>query len=114
MKRCFTRNGRVHRGWRLAQIQHHIKYYVGEVMAKNRSFYQDITEIAETRMTELIRQAEEWEARNLTFPNAGSYFRACAFTIYLAWCDVTDGLHTQNDLERLEALARGTSWVFEY
>jgi hypothetical protein len=82
-------------------------------MAKNRSFYQDLTEIAESRITELIRQADEWEAQALTFPNSGSYFRACAFTIYLAWRDVTDGLHTERDLERLEALAHGTSWVYE-
>jgi hypothetical protein len=83
-------------------------------MAKNRSFYQDLTEIAESRISELIRQAEEWEAQDRTFPNSASYFRACAFTIYLAWRDVTDGLHTENDVERMEALARGTSWVREY
>jgi hypothetical protein len=77
-------------------------------MAKNCSFYQDLTEIAESRITELIRQAEEWEARDTTFPNSASYFRACAFTIYLAWRDITDGLHTENDLKRLKALAHDT------
>jgi hypothetical protein len=82
-------------------------------MAQNRSFYQDLTEIAESRITELIHQAEEWEARGGTFPNSGSYFRGCAFTIYLAWRDVTDGLHTENDLERLGALAQGTPWLYE-
>lgn len=90
------------------------KYYFGEVMAQNRSFYQDLTEIAESRITELIWQAEEWEARDPTFPNSGSYFRGCAFIVYLAWRDVTDGLHTEYDLERLEALAHGTSRVYEY
>ena len=83
-------------------------------MAENRSFYQDLTEIAESRITELIRQAEEWEARDPAFPNSDSYFRACAFTVYLAWQDVTDGMHTENDRERLEALAQGTSRVCEY
>jgi hypothetical protein len=79
-------------------------------MAQNRSFYQDLTEIGESRITELIRQAEQWEAREPTFPNSGAYFRACAFTIYLSWRDVTDGLHTEHDLKRLEALAQGTPW----
>ena len=83
-------------------------------MVLNRSFYRDLTEIAESRITELIRQAEKWEARDSTFPNSGSYFHACAFTVYLAWRDITDGLHTENDAERLEALAHGTSWIYEY
>lgn len=82
-------------------------------MAKNRSFYQDLTEIAESRITELIRHADEWEARDSTFSNLGSYFHACAFTVYLAWRDVTEGLHTENDLERLEALAHGIPWQYE-
>jgi hypothetical protein len=89
------------------------KYYFGEVMAQNRSFYQDLTEIAESRITELVRHAEEWEAQDPTFANSGSYFHACAFTIYLAWRDVTVGLHTENDLERLEALAHGIPWEDE-
>jgi len=80
-------------------------------MAKKDSFYQNLTEIAESRITALIRQAEEWEARDATFPSADSYFRACAFTIYLAWRDVTDGLHNERDLERLATLAHGPSWV---
>lgn len=83
-------------------------------MAKNFSFYQDLTEIAETRIVELIRQAEEWEARNFISADSGSYFPACAFTVYLAWCDVTDGLHTEHDLKRLKALAHGTPCVFEF
>jgi hypothetical protein len=90
------------------------KYDFGEVMAQDHSFYQALTEVAESRITELIRQAEECDARDLTFPNSGSYFRDCAFTVYLAWRDVTDGLHTECDLERLVALAHSTSRIYEY
>lgn len=77
-------------------------------MAEHRSFYQDLTEIAEGRITELMREAEKWEARELTCLSSVSYLRASAFTIYLAWRDVTEGLHTEDDLKRLEALAYGT------
>ncbi|HUS12645.1 MAG TPA: hypothetical protein VMZ30_19400 [Pyrinomonadaceae bacterium] len=83
-------------------------------MAEHRSFYQDLTEIAESRITELMREAEKWEARDPTWLSSVSYLRASAFTIYLAWRDVTEGLHTEDDLERLEALAHGTFWVEEY
>jgi hypothetical protein len=82
-------------------------------MAKNCSFYQDLTEIAESRITELMRQSEECDAGDTGFANPASYFRAYASTIYLAWRDVTEGLHTEDDMERLEALAHGTSWVHE-
>jgi hypothetical protein len=78
-------------------------------MATNRSFYQDLTEIAESRITELMRQSEECEARDTSFANQVPYFHAYAFTIYMAWRDVTKGLHTKDDMQRLEALAHGTS-----
>jgi hypothetical protein len=80
-------------------------------MAEKRCFYQDLTEIAESRIKELIRHAEEMEAHEQGLPNAGKYFRDCAFTIYLAWRDVTDGWHGDDDLERLETLTNGASWV---
>ena len=83
-------------------------------MAKNYSFYQDLTEIAECRITELMRQSEECEARDTGFAKPGSYLRAHASTIYLAWRDVTEGLHTEEDMERLEALAHGTSSEYEH
>jgi hypothetical protein len=43
-------------------------------MAENRSFYQDLTEIGESRITELIRQAEQWEAREPAFPDQAPIF----------------------------------------
>jgi len=73
-------------------------------MAEKRSFYRDITEIAESRIKELIQQAEETAACKYSSFKAAPYLRACAVTVYLAWRDVTDGLHADNDLERLEAL----------
>jgi hypothetical protein len=51
------------------------------------------------------------DARKDAFPKAGSYFQACAVTVYLAWRDVTEGWHTEDDLERLEALTNGTAWA---
>ena len=78
-------------------------------MGEKRCFYQDLTEIAESRIKELMQQADEVEVREHAFPKAGSYFRACATTVYLAWRDVTDGMHSEEDSERLEALMNGTS-----
>ena len=60
-----------------------------------------------------MRQSEECEGRDAGFANPVSYFRAYASTIYLAWRDVTEGLHTEDDLERLEALAHDRSWAHE-
>jgi hypothetical protein len=84
-------------------------HYFGQGMAKNFSFYQDLTEIAESRITKLVRLSEECEARDTNFANPVSYFHAYAFTIFLAWRDVTEGLHTKDDMERLEALTHGAS-----
>jgi predicted DNA-binding ribbon-helix-helix protein len=84
------------------------------VMAEKRSFYRDLTEIAESRIKELIQQAEEIEAPEHSSFNAASYVRACAVTVYLAWRDVTDGLHDDNDVERLETLTNGISLVNYY
>jgi hypothetical protein len=39
------------------------------------------------------------------FPDAGNYYRACALTVFLAWNDVTQGWQTQQDRDRLAALA---------
>lgn len=75
-------------------------------MAQQLHFYRDLTEIAENQIKELMRNVEVMDA----FPKAGSYFQACAVTVYLAWRDVTEGWHTEDDLERLEALTNGTAW----
>jgi hypothetical protein len=80
-------------------------------MATQLNFYQELTNIAENRIKELMRHAEETDAREQSFPMAGSYFQACAVSVYLAWRDVTDGWHTEDDLERLEAITNGTAWT---
>lgn len=74
-------------------------------MTQPNSFYKEITNLTEKRIKELIEHAEDLETREHTFPQASSYFRAHAVTVYLAWRDVTDGFHTIEDMERLEALA---------
>ena len=79
-------------------------------MAEQLSFYEDLTQVAESRIKELISQAEEIEACGNSFPTAGSYFRDCAVCVYLAWRDATDGWQSNDDLERLEALTNGISW----
>lgn len=73
-------------------------------MTQSSSFYKEITSITESRIKELIQYAEDLDAREPIFPEAGSYFRAHAVSVYLAWRDVTDGFHTVEDVERLEAL----------
>jgi hypothetical protein len=80
-------------------------------MAQHLSFYQDLTQIAEGRIKELIRHAEEMEACEQSFPKAGSYFRDCAVCVYLAWRDVTVVWLVVDQLKRLEALAYGTTWA---
>jgi hypothetical protein len=80
-------------------------------MTEKRCFYQELTEIAESRIKELMRHAEKMEDHGCGLPNAGKYFRDCAFTVYVAWCDVTDGWHSDDDLERLKLLTDGSSWV---
>ena len=80
-------------------------------MAEKRCIYQDFTEIAEIRIKELIRHAEETEAHQHGLPEAGKYFRDCAFIIYLAWRDVTDGWHADDDLKRLETLTNEAAWA---
>jgi hypothetical protein len=67
--------------------------------------------IAEERMLELLQHAKDAEAREIGFPEAGSYFRACAHTVYAAWRDITDGWHTDDDVERLESLIGLPIWV---
>lgn len=74
-------------------------------MTESSSFYKAITSITENRIKELVQHADDIEAREHTFPQASSYFRAHAVTVYLAWRDVTDGFHTIEDMEHLEALA---------
>lgn len=80
-------------------------------MGQQLSFYADLTQIAETRIKELICHAEQVEARESSCTDAASYFRACAAVVFLAWRDVTEGWQVPDDLERLEALTNGTSWV---
>ncbi len=80
-------------------------------MGQQLSFYADLTQIAETRIKELICHAEQVEARESSCPDGASYFRDCAAIVFLAWRDVTEGWQSPDDLERLEALTNGTSWV---
>jgi hypothetical protein len=74
-------------------------------------FYQAVTKITEDRVKELIKHAKDAEARETAFPDAGSYYRACAQTIYLAWLDVTDGWQIEGDVERLETIIGSQKWV---
>jgi len=75
-------------------------------MAQPLCFYRDLTDLAETRINELILQAGMAERRDdAPFPEAGNYYRACALTVFLAWNDVTEGWQTQHDRDRLAALA---------
>jgi hypothetical protein len=75
-------------------------------MTQPLCFYRDLTDIAETRIRELILQAGTAERRDdALFPEAGSYYRACALTVFLAWNDVTEGWQTRQDRDRLAALA---------
>jgi hypothetical protein len=94
-------------GWHKSSTK--LKILFGGVVGEKRCFYQDLTEIAENRIKELKQQAEEMEAGPYHIPKVGSYFHACALTVYLAWRDVTDGLHDKDDLDRLEALTNGPS-----
>ncbi len=73
-------------------------------MTQSTSFYRVITNLTESRIKELIEHAEDLETREHTFPQASSYFRTHAATVYLAWRDVTDGFHTVEDVERLGRL----------
>lgn len=74
-------------------------------------FYKSVTKIAEDRIKELIQHANEAETREDAFPNAGLYFRGCAQTVYLAWCDIRDGWQIESDIERLESLIGHPSWA---
>jgi len=74
-------------------------------------FYQAVTKIAEERIKELVLHAKEAEAESHVFPEAGSYFRACAQTVYYAWRDITEGWHTKLDVERLESMIDLTLWT---
>jgi hypothetical protein len=80
-------------------------------MGRQLSFYDDLTQIAEGRIKELICHAEQVEAQESCVPVAASYFRDCAVCVFLAWRDVTEGWQVPDDLERLEALTNGTTWV---
>lgn len=74
-------------------------------------FYQAVTKIAEERIKELIEHAKNAETRETAFPDAGSYYQACAQTIYLAWRDITDGWQAEGDVERLESLIGLSTWA---
>lgn len=74
-------------------------------------FYNAVTRIAEDRIVELVRHAKDAEARENGFPGAGSYLRARAHTVYSAWLNITDGWHTDNDLEQLQSLLGSPIWV---
>jgi hypothetical protein len=73
-------------------------------------FYQAVTRIAEDRILELLQHAKDAEARENDFPEAGSYFRACAHTVYSAWRDITNGWHANDDVERLESFIGSSIW----
>ncbi|MBV0881597.1 hypothetical protein KTQ42_20155 [Noviherbaspirillum sp. L7-7A] len=73
-------------------------------MTQPSSFYNVITGMTENRIKELIQHAEDIDARELPVAETSSYFRAHAVTVYLAWCDITDGFRNVEDMERLEAL----------
>jgi hypothetical protein len=74
-------------------------------------FYQAVTRIAEDRILELLQHAKDAEAREDGFPEAGSYLRACAHTVYSAWRDIADGWHTDCDLDRIGSLIGMPKWV---
>lgn len=80
-------------------------------MADYIHFYQHITRVAENRIRELIRHAEETEIREDSDPKVSSLLRDRAVCVYLSWRDVTAGWHTGVDLSRLEALAKQTVWM---
>ena len=73
-------------------------------MENHSHFYQAVTRIAEDRIKELVQHANDAEAGDHVFPEAASYFRACAQTVYFAWRDITEGWHMASDRERLEGL----------
>jgi len=80
-------------------------------MENHSHFYQAVTKIAEDRIKELVQHAKNAEAGGEhVFPEAGSYFRACAQTVYFAWRDITEGWHMASDRERLEDLADAALW----
>jgi hypothetical protein len=85
----------------ILKILHHVSR--GGAMENFSYFYKAVTRIAEVRIQELLQPAKEAEAREDGFPEAGSYFRACAHTVYFAWRDITDGWHTEAEVERLES-----------
>lgn len=66
-------------------------------------FYQAVTKIAEERINELIQHAKDAEAGGPVFPEVGSYFQACAQSVFFAWRDITDGWHTEDDRKHLES-----------
>src|SRR5512133_3710592 len=68
----------------------------GDRMENFSYFYLSVTKIAEDRIKELVQSAREAEAGSHVFPEAGSYLRACAQTVYFAWLDVTSGWHTKD------------------
>lgn len=74
-------------------------------------FYQAVTKIAEDRIKELVKHAKDAERGGHVFPEAGSYYRACAKTVYFAWRDITAGWHTESDIARLESLIDLLLWV---
>jgi hypothetical protein len=74
-------------------------------------FYQAVTKVAEDRIKALVQHAKDAEAGGHVFPEAGSYFRACAQTVYLAWRDINEGWFTEGDATRLEALIDVPLWA---
>ena len=50
-----------------------------------------MTTIAEDRIKELVPHTKDAEAGGQVFPEAGSYFRACAQAVSLARRDITEG-----------------------
>ena len=87
---------------------------LGDAMENCSYFYEAVTKIAEDRMRELIEHAKNAEARKAAFPDAGSYFRVCAQTVYFAWRDITDGWQIEGDVKRLESLIGQPRWASVY
>jgi len=83
----------------------------GDNMENYSYFYQAVTKIAENRTKELVQHAKESKAGGHVFPETGSYFQACAQTVYFAWRDITEGWHTKDDVARLESMIDLPVWA---
>jgi|SRR4051794_36232537 hypothetical protein len=95
--------------WLISKYFWHARHR-GDPMENHSYFYQAVTKVAEDRIKELMHHAKEAEVKDHVFTEAGSYFRACAQTVYFAWRDITAGWHTKGDVERLELMIDLPLW----